>query len=48
MIQRQLVDKLALALLEGDFSDGDASEVDAADGELRLARAGTAQATEPV
>ena len=34
MIQKQLVDKLALRLLEGEFAEGDAVEVDAADGEL--------------
>ncbi|HET8975523.1 MAG TPA: AAA family ATPase, partial [Solirubrobacterales bacterium] len=34
VIQKQLVDKLALRLLEGEFSEGDAIEVDAADGEL--------------
>ncbi|HLM30557.1 MAG TPA: ATP-dependent chaperone ClpB [Solirubrobacterales bacterium] len=36
VIQRQLVDKLALKLLEGEFSEGDAVRVDAADGELRF------------
>ena len=40
VIQRQLVDKLALALLEGQFSDGDRVEVDAADGELRFTKIG--------
>jgi ATP-dependent Clp protease ATP-binding subunit ClpB len=40
VIQRQLVDKLALALLEGDFADGDRVEVDAADGELRFEKTG--------
>ena len=34
VIQRQLVDKLALKLLEGEFSEGDVVRVDAADGEL--------------
>ena len=34
VIQRQLVDKLALKLLEGEFAEGDEVEVDAADGEL--------------
>jgi ATP-dependent Clp protease ATP-binding subunit ClpB len=34
VIQRQLVDKLALKILEGEFGDGDEIEVDAADGEL--------------
>jgi ATP-dependent Clp protease ATP-binding subunit ClpB len=34
VIQKQLIDKLALKLLEGEFSDGDTVQVDAADGEL--------------
>jgi ATP-dependent Clp protease ATP-binding subunit ClpB len=34
VIQRQLVDKLALKMLEGEFAEGDQVEVDAADGEL--------------
>ncbi|MGZ5387128.1 MAG: ATP-dependent chaperone ClpB, partial [Solirubrobacterales bacterium] len=34
VIQKQLVDKLALRLLEGEFSEGDRIEVDAAGGEL--------------
>ncbi len=34
VIQKQLVDKLALKLLEGEFADGDLVRVDAADGEL--------------
>ncbi len=33
-IQKQLVDRLALAILEGEFADGDTVRVDAADGEL--------------
>jgi len=41
VIQKQLVDKLALRLLEGEFAEGDAVRVDAADGEL------TFQKTEP-
>ncbi|MGZ4200550.1 MAG: AAA family ATPase, partial [Thermoleophilaceae bacterium] len=39
VIQKQLVDKLALALLEGRFQTGDRVLVDAADGELRFERA---------
>jgi ATP-dependent Clp protease ATP-binding subunit ClpB len=39
IIQKQLVDKLALRLLEGDFAEGDAVRVDAADGELTFERA---------
>ena len=34
MIQKQLVDKLALRLLEGEFTEGDAVKVDAKKGEL--------------
>src|SRR4051794_26636928 len=34
VIQRQLVDKLALALLEGEFREGDKVRVSAAEGEL--------------
>ena len=34
VIQKQLVDKLALKLLEGEFREGDAVRVEAADGEL--------------
>jgi ATP-dependent Clp protease ATP-binding subunit ClpB len=39
VIQRQLVDKLALKILEGEFSEGDAVEIGAADGELTFATA---------
>ncbi len=39
VIQRQLVDKLALKILEGEFGEGDAIEVDAVDGELSFAAA---------
>jgi ATP-dependent Clp protease ATP-binding subunit ClpB len=44
VIQKRLVDPLALAILEGRFAAGDAVRVDAADGELVLehARAATA------
>ena len=38
VIQKQLVDKLALALLEGDFQAGDRVTVDAADGQLVFSR----------
>ncbi len=34
MIQKQLTDRLALALLEGQIGEGDTVRVDAADGEL--------------
>ena len=40
VIQRELVDKLALKLLEGEFAEGDVVRVDAADGELAFERAG--------
>ena len=39
VIQRELVDRLALKLLEGEFADGDIVGVEAADGELRFERA---------
>jgi ATP-dependent Clp protease ATP-binding subunit ClpB len=39
VIQKQLVDRLALRLLEGEFAEGDTVEVDAADGELVFSRA---------
>ena len=39
VIQKQLVDKLALRLLEGEFAEGDAVEVDASDGELTFKKA---------
>jgi ATP-dependent Clp protease ATP-binding subunit ClpB len=39
VIQKQLIDKLALRLLEGEFAEGDAVEVDVADGELVFKRA---------
>jgi len=44
VIQKQLVDKLALKILEGEFVDGDTVQVDAADGELVFAKAAAAQA----
>jgi ATP-dependent Clp protease ATP-binding subunit ClpB len=40
VIQRQLVDRLALRILEGEFQEGDVIRVDAADGELVFAKAG--------
>jgi ATP-dependent Clp protease ATP-binding subunit ClpB len=49
VIQKQLVDKLALKLLEGEFAPGDRVQVDAADtqsgtgGELTFTKAGVAQ-----
>ena len=41
VIQKQLVDKLALKILEGEFGEGDLVRVDAADGELAFERAGS-------
>ena len=38
VIQKHLVDRLALGLLQGDFAAGDHVLVDAADGELRFER----------
>jgi ATP-dependent Clp protease ATP-binding subunit ClpB len=38
VIQKRLIDKLAIAMLEGEFSDGDVVRVDAADGELLLTK----------
>ncbi|MGH2761957.1 MAG: ATP-dependent Clp protease ATP-binding subunit, partial [Thermoleophilaceae bacterium] len=42
VIQKQLVDKLALRLLEGEFGPGDRVRVDAAGGELAFAKAASA------
>jgi ATP-dependent Clp protease ATP-binding subunit ClpB len=42
VIQKRLVDPLALGMLEGRFAPGDTVRVDAGDGELVLERAGTA------
>ncbi len=39
VIQRQLVDRLALKLLEGEFAEGDVVRIDAAEGELTFERA---------
>jgi ATP-dependent Clp protease ATP-binding subunit ClpB len=41
VIQKRLVDRLALAILEGEFGDGDTVRVDARDGELVFERSGT-------
>jgi ATP-dependent Clp protease ATP-binding subunit ClpB len=45
VIQKQLIDKLALKLLEGEFVDGDVVRVDAGDGELVFEKA--AEPVEP-
>ena len=42
VIQKQLVDRLALGLLQGDFVTGDRILVDADEGELTFARAASA------
>jgi ATP-dependent Clp protease ATP-binding subunit ClpB len=47
VIQKQLVDKLALALLKNEFAPGDHIRVDARDGELTFEKA-AAPAAEPV
>src|SRR5689334_21469702 len=39
VIQKQLVDKLALALLQGEFAEGDTVRADARDGEIVLEKA---------
>jgi len=46
VIQKQLVDRLALKLLEGEFQPGDHVLVDAVDGELAFSKA-TAPAVQP-
>jgi ATP-dependent Clp protease ATP-binding subunit ClpB len=45
VIQKQLVDKLALKILEGEFAEGDVVRVDARDGEIAFERAGTPAAS---
>ncbi len=44
VIQKQLVDKLALKILEGEFGEGDTVRVDAADGELIFETTGSRSA----
>ena len=44
VIQKQLVDRLALKILEGEFTDGDVVRVDAAEGELSFEKAPAAVA----
>jgi ATP-dependent Clp protease ATP-binding subunit ClpB len=43
VIQKRLVDRLALAMLEGEFTDGDSVEVDVADGDLVFRKAALAE-----
>ena len=38
MIQRRLVDKLAMAVLQGEFREGDRVVADVADGEITLVK----------
>jgi ATP-dependent Clp protease ATP-binding subunit ClpB len=45
VVQKQLVDKLALKILEGEFGEGDVVRVDARDGEIAFERAGKPTAT---
>jgi ATP-dependent Clp protease ATP-binding subunit ClpB len=45
VIQKQLVDKLALKILEGEFGEGDRVRVDAAEGEIVFERVGTPAAS---
>jgi ATP-dependent Clp protease ATP-binding subunit ClpB len=45
VIQKQLVDKLALKILEGEFGEGDVVQVDAREGEIVFERAGTPAAS---
>ncbi|HET7121180.1 MAG TPA: ATP-dependent chaperone ClpB [Solirubrobacterales bacterium] len=40
VVQKQLVDKLALKILEGEFGEGDTVQVDAAEGEIVFERVG--------
>jgi ATP-dependent Clp protease ATP-binding subunit ClpB len=44
VIQKRLVDRLALAMLEGEFTEGDKVEVDASDGDLVFRKAGVVEA----
>src|SRR5439155_12068123 len=44
VIQKQLIDKLALGLLEGRFAEGDRVLVDASDGELTFTKAPAVEA----
>jgi ATP-dependent Clp protease ATP-binding subunit ClpB len=43
VIQKRLVDRLALAMLEGRFTDGDVVVVDVEDGDLAFRKAGAAE-----
>src|SRR3954447_14557081 len=45
VVQKQLVDKLALKILEGEFGEGDVVRVDAGEGEIVFERTGTPAAS---
>jgi ATP-dependent Clp protease ATP-binding subunit ClpB len=47
VIQKQLTDKLALAMLEGGFAEGDTVRVDAAEAQLTFEKVGAAEAVSP-
>ncbi|MSO40796.1 MAG: ATP-dependent chaperone ClpB [Solirubrobacterales bacterium] len=47
VIQKQLVDKLALRILEAEFAEGDTVKVDAKDGELAFAKAKGSKKQDP-
>jgi ATP-dependent Clp protease ATP-binding subunit ClpB len=44
VIQKQLIDRLALALLQGEVGEGDSVRVDAVEGELAIEKVGAAAA----
>jgi ATP-dependent Clp protease ATP-binding subunit ClpB len=48
VIQKRLIDKLALAMLEGTYSEGDVIEVDVADGGLTFEKRVSKREAEPV
>ena len=48
VIQKRLIDKLALAMLEGEYGEGDVIEVDAGDGDLTFEKKASERAGEPV
>jgi ATP-dependent Clp protease ATP-binding subunit ClpB len=51
VIQRRLQDPIAMAILEGNFTEGDSVEVDAKDGQITISRVGpgvSAATAEPV
>jgi ATP-dependent Clp protease ATP-binding subunit ClpB len=48
VIQRRLQDPIAMAILEGRYTEGDTVEVDAAGGELTMVRAATAPEADPL